>query len=81
MTSGISPKDFLKNSQQWQLVSSSPHVPTSRSVPPPRPCSRTLQHLELVIEAVDSAEAELPGLLVLVVEAVKAGRGGDTVAL
>lgn len=41
----------------------------------------TLQHLELVIEAVDGAEAEFPGLLVLVVEAVEAERGGDTVAL
>lgn len=36
-----------------------PHVPASPSL--------TLQHLELVIEAVDGAEAELPGLLVLVV--------------
>lgn len=43
--------------------------------------SRSLQHLELVIEAVDSAEAELPGLLVLVVEAVETERGGDAVAL
>lgn len=50
-----------------------PHVPTSFPL--------TLQHLELVIEAVDGAEAELPGLLVLVVEAVEAERGGDTIAL
>lgn len=57
-----------------------PHVPASPSVPLPV-LYWTLQHLELVIEAVDGAESELPGLLVLVVEAVEAERGGDTVAL
>lgn len=59
-------------------------LPSCSSFPFPFPSfqlSQTLQHLELVIEAVDGAEAELPGLLVLVVEAVEAERGGDTIAL
>lgn len=70
------------NSHQWQLVSSSLMFPLPfRFLFFPLSCTLTLQHLELVIEAVDGAEAELPGLLVLVVEAVEAERGGDIVAL
>lgn len=79
MACRISPQNLACMLKTVGSGSLCPHSPCLQfiSVPLFLALSCTLQHLELVIKAVDSAEAEL----VPVVEAVEAERGGDAVAL